>query len=101
MAKKKHVRELITRAELARRKGVTRGAVTHACQGELAAAIVGRRLDANHELVRLWLAEPDGATTKTYVELLFQKRAAEVRRLDLLNAETEGRLISRDLVRAH
>jgi hypothetical protein len=93
--------DLVTRAELARRKGVTRGAVTHACKTRLAAARVGRRIDANHENVRQWLSEPDDAPTKSYAALLLEKRAAEVQRLTLQNRETEGRLISRELVKTH
>lgn len=94
-------RELITRAELARRKGCSRSAVTQLCRGALADALVGRRIDANHPSVRQWLAGPDLAPTQSYANLLLEKRQAEVRRLNLQNLETEGRLISRDLVRTH
>jgi hypothetical protein len=60
-----HVPELVSRAELARRRGVSRSAVTQLCAGRLAAAVHGRQVDAAHPEVLFWLAQADGAPTAT------------------------------------
>jgi hypothetical protein len=99
--KKSAKRELISRAELARRKGCSRSAATQACQSRLAGAVVGRHVDAAHETVRQWLAETDGTRTESYADLMLRKRRAEVQRLELGNNQTAGMLISRDLVKTH
>lgn len=50
---------LITRAELARRLGVSRASVTKACRkgGRLAPAVKGKSVNALHPSARAWLAE--------------------------------------------
>lgn len=60
----------ISRAELARLAGVSRMAITKACRGPLAGAVIGRRVDLDHESVRAYLKgrgidlPPDRAPTK-------------------------------------
>ena len=99
----------ITKADAARRKGVSRAAVTSATKGggALAAALVaGGRLDPEHGAFRQWLGEEArGPTVRAgdpeLQALTRQKRAAEVEKLELANAETRGALISRQLVKTH
>jgi len=55
--------KLISRADLARRRSVSRAAVTLFLQGKGAAACHGDRVDANHPLVRAWLARSDRSPT--------------------------------------
>lgn len=51
---------LISRAEFARRAGVSRPAVTKACAGQLKAARHGKRIDAEHPAARAYLdGKPD------------------------------------------
>ncbi|MCH9712721.1 MAG: hypothetical protein K0U20_08875, partial [Proteobacteria bacterium] len=57
------VKELITKAELARRAMVTPTAVTKACKGILFDATEGKRIDANHASVRKYIADHTGGTT--------------------------------------
>lgn len=56
---------LISRAELARRRGVSRAAVTQACARQLAPACVGRRIDADHPAVQTYLGGKPVAVTAT------------------------------------
>jgi hypothetical protein len=58
-----HVPELISRAELARRRGCTRAAVTQVCRERLAVAVQGKKVDAAHPETRLWLAGTDRGPT--------------------------------------
>lgn len=55
-------RHLITRAEMARRLGVTRAAVTRQCRpgGRLAPACEGVAVNVLHEAAKKWVAERDG-----------------------------------------
>jgi hypothetical protein len=50
---------VISRAEMARRLGVTRAAVTRACRagGRLAPAVAGTGINALHDAARLWIAQ--------------------------------------------
>lgn len=59
MAKKVAPAHLVTRAELARRLGVSRASVTKACRkgGRLAPAVSGKAVNALHPASRSWLAE--------------------------------------------
>lgn len=60
----------ISRAELARRKGVSRGAVTRAARGPLApACLSGSRIDCAHPAVRAWLGEVDPSRVISLAEL--------------------------------
>jgi hypothetical protein len=52
---KVHKPEWISRAELARRKGVSTTAVAKACKVRLAPSCNGKRVDAKHALVVAWL----------------------------------------------
>ncbi len=95
---------LTTRAELARRKGVSRSAITQGCRdgGPLAAAVVGKRVDLDHPSVRIWLSQTDHVTPKDdLLALARRKKTAEAVRLELANAEKAGSLISRELVQTH
>lgn len=49
------VKELITKAALARMAGVSAAAITQAIQGPLAKAVVGKRVDKNHKVVVAYL----------------------------------------------
>ena len=55
--------ELISRAELARRAGVSRSGVTKALKGPLAPSITAGRVDAHHPLIIAFLAK-HGAKSK-------------------------------------
>lgn len=122
-ANKSAEKQLVSRAGLARMKGVARSSVTRACSegGPLHGALVGGQIDASDPLVVAWLTEPvrgpagadDGggpceagasvaAPTKAeMLALTRRKREAEARRLELANAITEGKVISRALVETH
>lgn len=113
---------LVTRAALARTKGVSRGAVTRACAdgGPLHDAMHGRFVDLDDPLVVAWLAEPvrgpDSTTPEgdtppgstvvapTKAEMLAltkRKREEEIRRLKLANDVLEAKVISREFVHTH
>jgi hypothetical protein len=47
---------LVTRAEVARRAGVSRAAVTKAARGALGAASVGRMIDVDHPAAAAYLS---------------------------------------------
>lgn len=105
-------RELVTRAEMARRKGVSRPSVTEACRpgGPLEGALVGQHIDAQHADAIAWLAEPvrgpDGSagpapTREEMLRLTARKRTAEARKIEIQNAEKLKTLISRELVQTH
>jgi plasmid maintenance system antidote protein VapI len=66
---------LITRAELARRLGVSRASVTKACRkgGRLAPAVSGKAVNALHPAARSWLAE---RTRKSSARKTGARRAA-------------------------
>lgn len=61
----RHRQLLVSRADLARLKTVSRGAVTLAARpgGPLAGAIVGDRIDRAHPDCRKWLGETDDTPT--------------------------------------
>lgn len=107
-------KQLVTRAELARLKGISRAAVTSACRegGPLEGAVHGSRVDAADPAVATWLAEPQRGPDSTAVAapsshqaamqaLARQKRSEEVAKLSLANAKERGQLISRQLVETH
>jgi hypothetical protein len=50
---------LVTKSKMARMAGVTRQAIGKACRGPLAGAVVGSKLDLDHESVRQYLAARD------------------------------------------
>lgn len=106
--------DLITRAELARRKGCSPAAVTQACRGVLAPACVGTGVDVGHLVVRDWLlSSPRGPSSQKskashtpavraeLEELTLRRRRAEVQRLEHKNELLRGRLIEREFVRQH
>lgn len=100
--------DLITRAELARRKGVARSTAQRACNTFLAAAMVGDRVDATHPSVVAWLgatADAEGdivdLTKADFARLTFRKRKAEAEKLELANAVRKGELVSREQVTTH
>lgn len=110
--KPKTAPDLITRAELARRKGVARSSAQRACNTFLAVAMVGDRVDAAHPAVVAWLgaagaegsAETPDETPLTKAEfarLTFRKRKAEAEKLEIANAARKGELVSRELVSTH
>ena len=118
MAKKPRktaVPELISFAELARRRGCNRSTATRAGKSVLACAVVGREVDAAHPTVVKWLAGADPGPTETpgkdgkgpvptreaFARLTYRKRLAETTKLELANAERRGDLIERDRVRTH
>jgi hypothetical protein len=55
--------KLISRADLARMRGVSRAAVTQALRSKLAPALHGQLVDASHPVVKAWLGAADGAAT--------------------------------------
>lgn len=59
------VKQLISKAELARRAMVTPAAVSKACVGILNDATEGKRIDANHPEVRKYIAHHTGGTPET------------------------------------
>ena len=59
------VKQLISKAELARRAVVSPAAVSKACKGILKDAIEGKRIDAAHPVVRKYIGEHTGAPTET------------------------------------
>lgn len=95
--------DLATRADLARRRGVTKGAVTLACRrgGALFPAIEGRFVRLSHPATAAWLADGDATTAAESRELLVRKRSAEIERLETRNAKERGELIERSLVKNH
>lgn len=64
-----HQKLPISQAELARLKGVTRGAVSRAMRGPLAAARMADRVDRGHPAVRRWLGEVDPSRLVSLEEL--------------------------------
>lgn len=114
-------KQLISRAALAREKGVSRAAVTQACRidGPLSGAVNGALVDAGDPAVVAWLAEPtrgpDSAassiagpecagpdpTKSEMLALTRRKREAECQRLEIANAVRLGELISWTLVTHH
>lgn len=95
-------RNLATRADLARERGVSRGAVTHAAEpgGPLFDAVVGSKVDLDHPATIAWLAGGSTALPEMR-ELILRKRAAEVERLESRNERDANLLISRGLVQQH
>lgn len=79
---------LITRAELARRLGVSRASVTKACRkgGRLAPAVSGKAVNALHPASRAWLAE---RTRKSAARKTGARRAEATRRHDEPAAELD------------
>lgn len=59
--KARPARELISKAEMARRLGYTPAAVSHSLRegGRLVPALVGNRINVRHEAAQLWLAESE------------------------------------------
>jgi hypothetical protein len=57
------MKRLVSRAELARHAGVSRTAITKACDGELADACEGKRVDLDHPAVAQYLARHAPAPT--------------------------------------
>lgn len=114
---RKRAPEMISRAELARRRGVARSSATRACAGRLKAAVAGDLVDANHPAVRKWLREGDGAPTpkasKTaagvsagatptaadFTALTYRIRKAQVEERESRLERMAGKLISAELVR--
>lgn len=94
---------LITRSDAARLRGVTPSAVSHACAdgGPLRAAVRGQKLDRNDPAFVAWASQAGLASVIDLRELTRQKRAAEVEKLEISNAEVRGSLIRRELVRHH
>lgn len=77
--------QLVTRAQLARMAGVTRGAVTQACGGRLAAACSGRLVDTAHPAVVGWLAGPHPSPTAgVSPEQRAERHRRALRRLQVL-----------------
>lgn len=106
--------ELISMAELARRKRVARSTATRACKRRLRAAMAGELVDASHPEVRKWLAEADraptqpapikaaasaGPTADDFTALTLRKRRAEVAALERDLERQDGRLIAAEYVR--
>lgn len=58
------IQKLITRSQFSREAGVSRQAVTKACRGVLAAAIVGNSIDVNHFAAIAYLQSKQPPTTK-------------------------------------
>ncbi len=61
--------ELLSKAEFARRAGVSRASVTKACNGDLGGAIVGRRIDVNHPAAQSYLQKHDNPSIVKTKEL--------------------------------
>jgi hypothetical protein len=121
-----HTPELISRAELARRRGCSRAAVTLACRERLAAAVHGRQVDAAHPETRLWLTGTDRTPTAAgprkapkaskasrsagraaardrrdrneLFEMALRKKRAETEALEIKLLERKGQLVERELV---
>lgn len=107
--------ELITPAELARRRGVHKSTATRACRGVLSGAMVDNLVDASHPLTRKWLGSTDQEPTPTpgkkgkgpvpsredFARLQFRKRQAEARKLEIANHERTGQLVEREFVSVH
>ena len=66
MAKRTAAAHLVTRAEMARRLGVSKAAVTQACRpgGHLAPACEGTKVNALHEAARKWVARRAALTAE-------------------------------------
>jgi hypothetical protein len=60
---------LVTKTELARRLGVTKGCITQAVRpgGKIHAALVGKMVDVDHESVRRWFLSRDAAAAMNAV----------------------------------
>jgi hypothetical protein len=119
MPREKYRPELVTRAAFARRTGRTKAAVTLACRGPLAPALVGRQIDAAHPAAKLYAEQAAATPTATrpaepipppqpeqrdrtdLLEATMQRRRAELGLLELKLAERRGELISRELVAHH
>jgi hypothetical protein len=134
----KRAPKVIAKADLARRKGVSKSAISKAVLpgGPLEAAhLPNGRIDLDHAATQAWLESdapeqsagvpaPAGTPKPEDIDQLGEltlneiverygslqgfldyvdarKKIAEIHRLELQNAETEGDLISRDLVRTH
>jgi hypothetical protein len=91
---------LISRSDAAALRGVTRGAVTHACavDGPLYEAVRGRYLDRSTAAFQSWLS---GGETTVLRELMMRKRRVEIERLETRSLREQGALISRALVKTH
>jgi len=97
MAKPKHRQMPISRAELARRKGVTAGAVTRAAQTFLRAACIGRRMDLAHPDVVQWLAASAVASPEA-TSLLLEESTVSLSELAAMSRIDVAQL-TRDLPR--
>lgn len=71
MAVSRSPSHVISRAEMARRLGMSRGSVTKACRlgGRLAAAVRGAGVNCLHPTARRWLSDRKGLTAPAPVEL--------------------------------
>lgn len=114
---RKRAPEMISRAELARRRGVARSSATRACASRLKAAVAGDLVDANHPAVRKWLREGDTApkpkaqkpaagvstsatpTAADFTALTYRIRKAQVEERESRLERMAGKLISAELVR--
>jgi hypothetical protein len=114
---RKYRPDLVSRAELSRRAGRSRAAVTIAAKAELAPAVVGRQMDAAHPAARLFVARgamaptsPAVATTTSsekpeqterteLFDVSIRRKRAEIELLELKLGERRGELISTELVR--
>lgn len=95
---------VVPRSEFAALAGRSRSAITHATKagGPLHAAVRPGGIDAEHPAAIAYLAAaPDGDARAELLTLLVRKRRAEVRRIELLNARTDGSLVPRDFVVVH
>lgn len=80
---------LVTRAELAKQAGVNQSVITRMCEGSLADARVGGRIDANHSTVVAYLAKratPKDQAAATGIDPLYEKALAACRESDAWTA---------------
>jgi hypothetical protein len=74
--------QLVSRADVARRAGVSRAAVTKAARGALSAACVGAAVDLDHPAAAAYLSRRDGppVLSDADVERIAQRVAALLRK---------------------
>jgi hypothetical protein len=91
---------LITRADAARLRNVSRAAVTQLCRpgGGLYDAVRGKLLDRSSPAFREWLTAGEDATASEVRDLMLRKRRAEIERIESRNHRDAELLISRELV---
>ena len=91
------MQKIVTKSELARVAGINPTTATRLCKKTLAPALVGKKIDINHPLVKKYLKDRDERLKVQTQELLRTKEKLEKTNADLLNQSKELRRSLKEL----